>query len=58
MTDCSVQGGFTLTQTAFRKHLNLQSRISSMRVLSTYFGSAYGQGVNFVQNVADVLCIE
>lgn len=29
-----------------------------MQVLSTYFGSTYGQGVNLVQNFPDVLCIE
>lgn len=35
-----------MTHTALRKHLKLQSSISSMQVLSTYFVSAFGQGVN------------
>lgn len=29
-----------------------------MQVLSTYFVSAFGQGVNFVQHFPDVFCIE
>lgn len=56
MTKC--KGGFALTHTAFRKHLELQSSISSMQVLSTYFGSVFGQGVNFVQNFPDFFGIE
>lgn len=41
-----------------RKHLKVQSSISSMQILSTYFWSAFGPDVNFVQNLPDAFCIE
>lgn len=54
----TVQVGFILAHTAFRKHLKVQSSISSMQILSTYFWSAFGPDVNFVQNLPDAFCIE
>lgn len=53
-----VQSGFRLTHSAFRKHVKFQSSIPSLQILFTYYGSAFGTGLNFVQNLADAFCIE